>query len=136
MIKQFAHLCIHSNNLEETEKFYCETLGFTKKFNFIKDEELIGIYIDLGNNNFLEFFHSSEKMHYSSPLKHFCFEVDNIDSTIDKLKNASIEVTNKKLGSDKSWQCWITDPNGILIEIQQYTEDSSQFTGKNCIVDW
>ena len=135
MIKQFAHLCIHTNNLEETEKFYCDLLGFSKKFDFIKEGSLFGIYIDLGNGNFLEFFHSKEKMN-NGPIQHFCFEVENLDLTMEKLKKAGLEVTEKKFGTDKSWQFWITDPNGIPIEIQQYTEESSQFTGENCSVDW
>lgn len=136
MIKQFAHLCIHTNNIEETEKFYCEVLELTKKFDFTKDGKLFGFYIDLGNDNFLEFFYSQEKMDNNGPIKHFCFEVENIDLTMDKLKRAGISITEKKLGADKSWQFWITDPNGIPIEIQQYNEKSSQFTGENCIVDW
>ena len=111
-------------------------LGFKKKFDFIKDGKLFGIYIDLGNKNYLEFFYSEDKANNNGSIKHFCFEVENLDLTMKKLKNAGIEVTEKKFGTDKSWQCWITDPNGIPIEIQQYTQESSQFTGENCMVDW
>jgi hypothetical protein len=45
------------------------------------------------------------------------------------------ETTEKKLGSDQSWQIWTTDPNGVRIEFHQYTADSSQRTHNNCILD-
>ena len=34
-----------------------------------------------------------------------------------------------KLGGDGAWQAWITDPSGVRIELMQYSEDSSQFSG-------
>ena len=37
MKKKFALLCIHTNNITETEKLSCEILGFKKKFEFFKD---------------------------------------------------------------------------------------------------
>ncbi|OGV68596.1 MAG: hypothetical protein A3K19_11515 [Lentisphaerae bacterium RIFOXYB12_FULL_65_16] len=45
-------------------------------------------------------------------------------------------VTDKKLGADQSWQFWVTDPGGVRIEFHQHTENSSQRTGKDCIVTW
>jgi hypothetical protein len=39
------------------------------------------------------------------------------------------------MGADDSLQFWIQDPNGLDIEFQQYTEHSSQFTGRNVEVN-
>ena len=113
MIKQFAHICIHTKNLKKTEEFYCNILKFPKKYNFNKDGSLFGFYIDTGNNNFLEFFLDEEVKANQSHLRHLCFEVENIDNVIDELKLNGVEVSPKALGTDNSWQCWITDPNGI-----------------------
>ena len=67
---------------------------------------------------------------------HFCLEVDDLDALRDSLIKHGVEVTPKKLGCDQSWQCWCKDPDGTEVEFQQYTPKSSQFTRKNCIVDW
>ena len=136
MIKQLAHICIHTNDLEKTENFYCNILGLSKKFNFDKDGNLFGFYIDLGNNTYLEFFHDPEVVNQTSSIRHFCLEVENITSAINQLNSNGIETTQKLLGCDKTFQCWITDPNGIQIELQEYTSKSSQINGGNCIVDW
>ena len=50
MIKQFAQLCVHTNNIEETEKFYCDIVGFRRKFDFLMNGKLFGIYINPGIN--------------------------------------------------------------------------------------
>ena len=37
-----------------------------------------------------------------------------------------VTVTDKKLGSDNSWQAWLSDPDGNRIELHQYTAQSLQ----------
>jgi hypothetical protein len=37
-----------------------------------------------------------------------------------------VQVTNVSLGSDKSWQAWLSDPDGNKIELHQYTAESKQ----------
>ena len=85
MIKQLAHICIHTSYLEKTENFYCKILGLQKKFNFNKEGRLFGFYIDLGNKTFLEFFYDSESPNQNSAIKHFCLEVENIELIIKTL---------------------------------------------------
>ena len=41
-----------------------------------------------------------------------------------------------KMGADHTPQFWMKDPNGMDLEFQQYTERSSQFTGRDVEVDW
>jgi hypothetical protein len=55
---------------------------------------------------------------------------------IAHLRKLGIAVGDKKLGADQSWQAWLEDPNGIRIELHQYTPDSSQLTRRTCVVDW
>jgi len=136
IIKQLAHICIHTNDLKKTEIFYCDILGLSKKFNFNKDGNLFGFYIDLGNKTFIEFFLNSEVTIQSSVIKHFALEVENIEQVIERLRENGIEVKDKTIGSDNSWQTWATDPNGVLIEFHQYTDKSSQLNGNDCIVNW
>ncbi len=135
MIKAMAHICISTNSLDETEKFYCSCLGLSKKFNFIRDGKVVGYYLQINENNFIEVFLTDANSSEQEPLvKHFCLEVDDIDKTIEEIGNFGVSVTDKKMGDDNTWQAWLTDPNGIKIELHQYTDKSSQVVGSDCVI--
>ena len=137
MIKQLAHVCIGAKNLAETERFYCDLLGLEKKFVFDKAGEAIGFYLALGGNSFIEVFVDSEaSAGQRLMLKHFCLEVEDIDAVIRAVRDKGWTISDKQFGADNAWQAWITDPNGVAIELHQYTAESSQFTGQDCVVDW
>lgn len=137
MIKQLAHINIGAFDLEESEHFYCNILGMEKTFEFIKNGKRIGFYVGVGNRTFVEIFIETHKVEDTPTiLRHLCLEVEDLDATIDTIRGKGWDVTDKKFGADNSWQCWITDPSGVVIELMQYTEESSQFTGKPCLVDW
>jgi catechol 2,3-dioxygenase-like lactoylglutathione lyase family enzyme len=135
MIKQLAHACIFSSDLVATEQFYCGKLGLKRTFDFIKDGELYGFYIELGNGTFLEVFAEPVEKR-PARIRHLCFEVDDIDESIARLEEQGVAHTEKKRGGDHTWQTWIKDPDGIDIEFHQYTEQSSQQCGTDCPVDW
>jgi len=59
-------------------------------------------------------------------FRHICLEVDDIESTVQELRDRGIEVSDPKLGKDQSWQVWITDPDGNRFELHQYTPESWQ----------
>lgn len=137
MIKQVAHVCISAPDLAASEGFYCGVLGLEKTFDFIKDDQLYGFYVGTGNTTFLEVFIQNDDISQEHPLiRHFCLEVENIDDTIESVRSKGWAISDKKLGRDQSWQAWIEDPAGVRIELHQYTPESSQFTGRNCIVNW
>jgi predicted enzyme related to lactoylglutathione lyase len=65
-----------------------------------------------------------------------CLQVDGIDHTLRQIRQAGYEASDKKLGADQTWQAWTADPDGIRIELHEYTEQSSQYTGQDVTVDW
>ena len=137
MIKAVAHICISTKDLDATEKFYCSGLGLTKKFNFIRNNETAGYYLQINENNYIEVFLTDTLSSEKEPqIKHFCLEVDDIDKAIEKIREYGIDITDKKKGCDKSWQAWLTDPNGIKIELHEYTKDSCQVLGNDCVIDF
>ncbi|HSI85718.1 MAG: VOC family protein [Candidatus Methylacidiphilales bacterium] len=137
MIKALAHACIFSADLQRTLHFYVETLGLKKKFDFIKDGQLFGFYLEIAPGQFIEFFHKPAEQSVAPRITHLCLETDNIDEVSNKLAAAGYEIrVSKKKGADNSWQIWTSDPDGVAIEFHQYTETSSQYTGKDCIVNW
>jgi glyoxylase I family protein len=137
MIKQLAHINIASHDLDAAEHFYCHILGMEKVFEFIKDGELYGFYAGAGNRTYVEVFIEENKFRDEPAImRHLCFEVDDLDAAIAEIRAKGWKISDKSFGGDNSWQAWISDPSGAPIELMQYTEESSQFTGEPCQVDW
>ncbi|MEI8313217.1 MAG: VOC family protein [Verrucomicrobiota bacterium] len=137
MIKTLAHVCLHSRDLNRTLEFYCDVLGLRRKFDFFKEEELIGFYLEIDPGHYIEVFKGDTVPEpQGRRIMHFCLEVGDIDAVRDKLVSRGIEVSGKKKGSDASWQIWCKDPDGTDIEFHQYTPESSQLTGTRCNVNW
>jgi catechol 2,3-dioxygenase-like lactoylglutathione lyase family enzyme len=138
LLKRLGHVCILATNLQETLHFYTEVLGMRKVFDFLKNGELFGFYLDAGNGTYIEVFTRSAGEPPNRPLlDHICLEVDDIDAIIADLTSKNWKFTSeKKMGGDNSWQVWTADPSGVKIEFMQYTPESSQLTGNPCIVDW
>jgi len=136
MIKGFAHVCLATTDLPAVERFYCEGLGFRKVFDFIRSGQVTGFYLEVAENTYIEVFSGGEiNTTDRAPIAHFCLETDDIDQVARQLAENGYPVTEKKLGADQSWQIWTKDPSGVRIEFHQYTEQSSQRTHQDCILD-
>ena len=135
MRTNLAHVCIESSDLEGTEAFY-RVLGLERRFDFRNRQgELVGFYLAFGNNTFIEVIKVS-KAKPAGMIKHFAIEVDDIDEVYARLKSHNIEVTGKERAKDHLWMITCTDPNGIFIELQQYTAESMQLVGGVCEVNY
>lgn len=137
MIKRLAHINLISTDLARSEHFYCDILGLKRAFSFYKDDQLFGFYLGTGEMTFIEIFVQPNPANRDNPLiRHFCLEIDDIDGFIADVRAKGGEITDKKLGSDNAWQAWMTDPDGVSIEVMMYTPESSQYTGADCRVNW
>lgn len=149
MIKQLAHLCLKTSQLEAMTAFYRDALGATVKFNYRdKAGRAVGRYFAFGQNTFLEVFdHTDAHRRSNSPkpfepleeprdpwlmrYNHFCLQIEGLDAYVTLLESRGVTVTGRKTGNDRSRQAWVKDPDGNLIELQEYTELSRQFTGED-----
>jgi glyoxylase I family protein len=137
MIKALAHICILTKDLDRSLEFYCGALGLRRHFDFTKNGALFGFYLQVSGNQFIEIFKAEKPEEIRGQrIHHFCLEVEDIDAMRDALIKRGVEVTPKKLGCDQTWQCWCKDPNGVDVEFQQYTAQSSQFTRTPCVANW
>jgi catechol 2,3-dioxygenase-like lactoylglutathione lyase family enzyme len=135
MIVRLAHVCIESNDLEATEAFYGH-LGIKRKFEFRNlENELIGMYMDFGNNSYFEIVKVRERRK-EGIIQHFALEVEDVDEVRNTLMSKGVDVTEKELGVDHTWMVTCHDPNGIFIEFHQYTKDSLQKNGGSCVIDY
>ena len=133
---KLAHVCLGSPDLTQSEEFYCRVLGMRRLFDFVKDGECVGFYLEAGDGTFIEIFRSESGAVTRPPLRHFCLETDDLDSVVRRLREAGFSPSEKKLGCDQTWQTWVESPEGLRFEFQQYTPESSQHSGAACTVTW
>ena len=137
MIRQLAHVCFFTDQLEAMVNFYRDALGFPVKFTLSTDEgELMGYYFDCGNTTFIEVFDQTlavkqwggqvQPLTPGSRYKHFCLEATGLPEIKAMLEGRGVQVSDIKMGMDHSLQAWITDPDGNAIELMEYTHVSLQ----------
>lgn len=149
MIKQLAHLCLKTSQLDRMTEFYRDKLGATIRFHYRnKAGRPIGTYFAFGENTFVEIFDHADAHRRSNstqslePLEeprdpwlmrynHFCLQIEGLDAYVTLLESRGITVTGRKTGNDHSRQAWVKDPDGNLIELQEYTPLSRQFTSED-----
>jgi lactoylglutathione lyase/glyoxylase I family protein len=136
-VRQLAHVCIFAKDLAETAAFYRDVLGLPVKFGFTRAGAPFGFYLDAGGRTNIEVFLKPEaKYAATNAINHLCLEVGSIDDAVAHIRASGVEVTAKKFGVDETWQAWITDPNGVRIELFEYTDRSAQFAGGDRVADW
>ena len=139
LVTQIAHVCIFAHDLDATEVFYRDVLGIEKAFTFMRGDKSIGFYLDLGGRTFIEVFRKGEsRFAETDQINHICLETEDLDGLIAHVRAQGVDITDKKLGADGTWQAWTKDPNGVKLEIFQYTAESMQFAPKGgvCQVNW
>jgi len=127
-ITGIAHICFTVADLEASIAFYRDKLGLTPAFDFINDKgERFGVYLHVGGRNFIELFAGKlDQPAKGQTYRHFCLEVDDINAVASDLRAKGVQVSDVKMGSDNSWQAWISDPDGNRIELHHYTPESKQ----------
>lgn len=128
-----GHLAITVADMEKSIQFYSEGLGYKRVFDFAKPEtgEPWIVYLYAGGEQFIELFYDGEN-DYKWDIKdraynHVCLVVDDMNAAVAKLNAAGIALDKQpKQGVDGNWQCWLTDPDGVRIEIMQLGPDSPQ----------
>ncbi len=136
MVIRLAHVCIETTDLAATERFY-QLLGATRQFEFRNfQDELIGMYLYFGEDTFIEIVLIGSTKPEGGALVHFALEVEDIDSLVETLTDAGVTMSKKELGVDHTWMATCHDPNGIFIELHQYTQHSLQKKGGMCRIDY
>ncbi len=128
MITGIAHTCYVVKNLDASIAFYRDKLGLTPAFDFTNEKsERFGIYLHVGGRTFVELFQGDPtERDKRQSYQHLCLEVEDFEGTVAELRARGVEVTRISLGTDQSWQAWIADPDGNMIELHGYTAESWQ----------
>lgn len=124
------HIALNCKDMDKTEMFYTKHFGFQRarvvplpdnaKIVFLK---LNGFYLELfqaeGEN---PLYPMKDDGHHFNGTRHFAFKVDDVDATVEQLKEDA-EVTLGPVGFDDfipGWKtCWLRDPDGRIIEVSE-----------------
>ncbi len=136
-VRQVAHVCILAKDLAETRAFYAEVLGLPVKFEFVREGKPHGFYLEAGGRTNIEVFEKAGVRYgRENGVDHLCLEVVSIDDAVAHVRGKGVEISDKKYGIDDTWQAWLADPNGVPIELFEYTDRSAQFVGGDRTADW
>jgi catechol 2,3-dioxygenase-like lactoylglutathione lyase family enzyme len=139
MIQRLAHLCFMTHRLPAMTAFYRDVLGLPIKFALKHDDGTeFGYYFSAGHTSFVEIFDRAGAVrqwggearplrpHAGSFYHHFCLEVARLEAFCGRLRANGVEVSPVTVGMDHSKQAWLSDPDGNVIELMEYTTRSLQ----------
>lgn len=127
IVKRLSHVSLGSKNLLETELFYTQVLGCEVAHEFRNPAgERYGFFLHVGDGTFLEFFQNQDARPEPGLFRHLCFEVANIDAFAEHARSKGYErIVIKRGRTDRILQCFIHDPDGNQVEIQQHDDESA-----------
>jgi lactoylglutathione lyase len=126
-VKRLSHASMSARDLAATERFYVEVMGCKVVHEFRNAAgERYGFFLHAGNGTFMEFFQKPDAGTEEGLFRHLCFEVDDLEAFARHLADRGYrDVTIKRGRTDGILQCFIHDPDGVMIELQQHDEQSA-----------
>jgi len=132
MITGISHAAINTKDMVKSLDFYVRILGFKKAFT-INHPETNAPWIEYlqAGSQFVELFYNGTEDNPWKPslrgIGHLCFQVDDINATVKNIENAGGKMDRQVTeGRDKNLQAWLTDPDGVRIELMQINPVSLQ----------
>lgn len=131
MLKGLSHIGIWVSDLEATLAFYRRIPGVQEVFRLAHEDGSVRlVYLRVGDREFVELFPNAGGPHEqlnNSHITHYCLETDDIWDLHKALVDAGITPNGEPvLAIDGTWQFWIQDPDGNLIEFHEFTGNSMQ----------
>ena len=112
MIKGIHHVSMkcRPEQLEKVRDFYCRMLGLP-----VCAEWETGFLLDTPAGK-VEFFTNAQEDLPKGTIRHFAFEVDDVDAELERLKRFNPEPIRTK--DDGKRVFFVKDPDGLPIEIR------------------
>lgn len=124
VLRRLDHLLVLTDHLEQTRRFYCDVLGF-------EDGErppfpFLGLWLYLGG---VPCVHVAERASYeanaarmglqvdAAPTEHVAFAAEGYEALVARLAAAGVEATANVVPGAGLRQLFVTDPNGLRIEL-------------------
>ena len=133
MITGIGHIAVTCQDIDKSLDFYTRILGLPEAFRMNNDDgSLWMVYLKTGSDDFIELFTNgpppADIPQNASGFKHLCLWVDDIEATVNDLKEKGLDVDPNgiKTGRSKCKQYFIADPDGLRIELMQLMPESKQ----------
>ena len=130
IFKRIDHVEIFTDQLDRTEKFYTEVLGFAVKARDRIERSGLGVpidlvYLDLGGTVVELISYKDAAIDPAPQNEHLGYrmialEVDDMDTTVDYLKGKGVDVVWGPVRRPTFARAEICDPNGYHIELRQW----------------
>lgn len=132
MVKSVAHIAITARDMDESVRFYTEAMGLKHAFDIAnpKDGSPWIVYMNLCPGQFVELFYDGTEgapREGEAGFNHLCFAVEDIHEATRQVLDSGFKMDSMPTqGADHNWQSWVTDPNGVRIELMQIDPQSPQ----------
>ena len=108
------HVSINVHDAAEVGRFYIDVMGLEKLPR--PDFGIPGMWLQADGQQ----IHLIQVEGHEAPKgPHFAFRVDDIEQAISDLRDQGVEVSNAMQIPDVGRQCFLHDPAGNLIELNQ-----------------
>lgn len=125
-ITGISHVAFHVSDLEKSQRFWRDQLGFEQYFSLPKKD---------GSGTRIAFFKINDRQHvelFNEPsprapnmLAHVCFSTDDLEAMRAYLRSQGVAVADATGGKTKAgdYAFMIKDPDGMLVEFVQTLPD-------------
>jgi catechol 2,3-dioxygenase-like lactoylglutathione lyase family enzyme len=111
------HVGIYVNDFQESIDFYTKTLGMREAFVFRdKEGKVTTMYVQVDKNTFLELAPATAE--HPVGVNHIGLQTD--------LRKRGVMVNEPRIGNNHGPLTNVIDPNGLRLEILEYTPESLQ----------
>ncbi|MBK0384143.1 VOC family protein [Pedobacter sp. SD-b] len=127
MIKTLHHIAIICSDYEKSKQFYTEVLGFKIEQEILrKERQSYKLDLSLNGTYLIELFSFPNPTERPSRpeatgLRHIAFGVENLDESVEMLKNKGIEAEPIRIDefTDKRFT-FFADPDNLPIEFYEF----------------
>src|SRR5215470_3459363 len=130
MFKRIDHLEIVTDQLDRTEQFYTDVLGFTVKARDRIERSSLGmpidlVYLDLGGTTVELISYEGASIDPAPRAEHLGYrmialEVDDMQEAADYLRTKGVDIVWGPRVRETYSRAEICDPNGYHIELRQW----------------
>jgi methylmalonyl-CoA/ethylmalonyl-CoA epimerase len=133
-IKRVDHIAIVVDDIDEALKFWRDSLGLELlQMEEVPEQESVVAFLPVGDGEIELVKPTSEEsgvaryLHKRGPgIHHICFEVDDVQATLDSLKQKGVRLINEEAmtgsGGKKIAFIHPESTNGVLVELYELNQ--------------
>lgn len=119
------HFGIFVKNFDETVNFYTKTLGAREAFTFRdKEGKPTLAYLQISRDTFVEIGQANADR--PAGVSHIGIQADDVKATVARLRQIGVKIEDPRTGTTKAPLTSVFDPDGVRIELVEFTPESMQ----------